>query len=657
MSPQNVISTPEIHGLTPYAASAHRSLTVKNFLLSVLLSLAALTLLPARTLAQSALTDDANTINAPRYIDANFGTNPNLNVSASGNVYVKFKLSSSLPAGTPGSEVEKAAVNLYIGNITTAGKLDVYAVAGAWDESTITANNAPPLGSLVITTAQIGTDKRGKFLVIDITALVQQWLGDDGLGAGGIPNNGIALVAHSTDMTTPEVANITFDSKENSQTSHEAQLNIQLKRAADGLLKVERDATLTGDGTTASPLGVAVGGIHTVNLADDAVTGDKIADSAVTTAQLADGAVTSAKITAPLSLTSADSGATLSVVNAGAGAAIKAIGAIDTMTQYNIGGNRVLAVPGAGGNLVAGVSAGAGITTGQNNSFFGNLAGLNNTTGFSNSFFGTFAGSANLTGESNSFFGRAAGFRNTTGSGNAFFGRDAGVNNTTGASNSFFGFLTGTLNTTGLFNSFFGREAGVNNTTGNDNAFLGNRAGLSNTTEDHNTFVGAGSNGVAGITNATAIGFRALVTQSNSLVLGGINGVHEADASVNVGIGTTAPTARLTVFADSTSPVENTATFRAPNIGANQSHIHYGTTGDWYIRSASNTGKVILQDSGGNVGIGTSAPTAQLHVQGGNIYIGAAGQGIILKSPDGTTCRVLTIDNAGAMVLSTISCP
>src|SRR5262249_50334088 len=121
---------------------------------------------------------------------------------------------------------------LYLANINVAGKLDVYALAGAWDEATITGRNAPALGNLLTTTAQIEQDKRGKFLVIDLTTLVQQWLGSDGQGTNGLPNYGLALVAPPVDGTTPEVANITFDSKENSQTSHEPQLNIQLKSSA-----------------------------------------------------------------------------------------------------------------------------------------------------------------------------------------------------------------------------------------------------------------------------------------------------------------------------------------------------------------------------------------------------------------------------------------
>lgn len=59
---------------------------------------------------------------------------------------------------------------------------------------------------------------------------------------------------------------------------------------------------------------------------------------------------------------------------------------------------------------------------------------------------------------------------------------------------------------------------------------------------------------------------------------------------------------------------DNTATFFATGIGPNASHIHYGVNGDWYIRSAAANGKVILEDSGGNVGIGTASPATKLTI-------------------------------------------
>jgi hypothetical protein len=164
-------------------------------------------------------------------------------------------------------------------------------------------------------------------------------------------------------------------------------------------------------------------------------------------------------------------------------------------TQYNIGGNRVLSITSAG-NLFAGVGAGQA-----------------NTTGLDNAFFGTGAGQSNTIGPSNAFFGTGAGYNNTMGYRNAFFGASAGI-----------------ANTTGFSNAFFGASAGNVNTTGNNNTVIGMQANL-----------GAGD-----LTNATALGARALVGQSNSLVLGSINGINGCGPvtlcdSVNVGIGTTTP--------------------------------------------------------------------------------------------------------------------
>jgi len=89
----------------------------------------------------------------------------------------------------------------------------------------------------------------------------------------------------------------------------------------------------------------------------------------------------------------------------------------------------------------------------------------------------------------------------------------------------------------------------------------------------------------------------------------------------NVGIGTSTPNAKLTVDDPSGNTVWNTAAFRKAALGPNWSHIHWGTTGDWYIRSAANAGKVLIQDLGGNVGIGTNNPQQKLHIDGGHLTI------------------------------------
>ena len=65
--------------------------------------------------------------------------------------------------------------------------------------------------------------------------------------------------------------------------------------------------------------------------------------------------------------------------------------------------------------------------------------------------------------------------------------------------------------------------------------------------ENDNRLLGAYSNIAPGITNAAAIGYQAIVTRSNSLVLGGVNGINGAEAETNAGIGVTNPDRQLTV--------------------------------------------------------------------------------------------------------------
>ncbi len=80
--------------------------------------------------------------------------------------------------------------------------------------------------------------------------------------------------------------------------------------------------------------------------------------------------------------------------------------------------------------------------------------------------------------------------------------------------------------------------------------------------------------------------------------------------------GNVAPTAALTLIGD--SGTQGSARIVPDSGKGNEvSHIHYGGTGDWYIRSASTSGKVIINDAGGNVGIGTSNVDSKLHVKSG----------------------------------------
>ena len=86
-------------------------------------------------------------------------------------------------------------------------------------------------------------------------------------------------------------------------------------------------------------------------------------------------------------------------------------------------------------------------------------------------------------------------------------------------------------------NILLGYQAGQAMTSGISNLFSGNFSSFSNTTGSNNTALGYGAGpSTAALTNATAIGANAVVSQSNSLVLGN---------AVNVGIGTNSPVAGL----------------------------------------------------------------------------------------------------------------
>ncbi|HXM94205.1 MAG TPA: DNRLRE domain-containing protein [Candidatus Dormibacteraeota bacterium] len=161
---------------------------------------------------QVRLTDDARvSSSAPT---TNFGKTANLPVVAgTDRSFVRFDL-SPLPAGTTGNNVAKATLRVWVNNVTTAGSIDVIRVTSTWSENTITDATAPSLGSKEVTGVPIAAVQ--SFVTVDVTPLVKDWLN------GVLPNNGVALVANAASTS------VRFDSKENTLTSHEAELQITL---------------------------------------------------------------------------------------------------------------------------------------------------------------------------------------------------------------------------------------------------------------------------------------------------------------------------------------------------------------------------------------------------------------------------------------------
>lgn len=139
----------------------------------------------------------------------------------------------------------------------------------------------------------------------------------------------------------------------------------------------------------------------------------------------------------------------------------------------------------------------------------------------------------------NTFLGYQAGQSTTSGSQNTFVGFRAGSPNTVGNRNTFVGYQIGQINTDGSDNVYMGYNAGGQHRRGSRNTGIGTGTAMTSEEGTDNTLIGAQATGVGiNLTNATAIGANARVTASNSLVLGD---------NANVGIGTSAPTARLEI--------------------------------------------------------------------------------------------------------------
>jgi len=171
-------------------------------------------------------------------------------------------------------------------------------------------------------------------------------------------------------------------------------------------------------------------------------------------------------------------------------------------------------------NTYVGRDAGRHDAVGRGNTFLGYQAGLNNGP----------TGNPTLGDASqNTFVGNSAGKANFQGSGNAFFGKDAGLSNINGSDNTFIGALSGESNTDGQRNVFVG-FAGTSNTKGDYNVFVGFDAGQSNITGTQNTLIGEEANvGAPDLSWATAIGSGAVVSTSETIVLGRPNGHDTVD--------------------------------------------------------------------------------------------------------------------------------
>ena len=300
-----------------------------------------------------------------------------------------------------------------------------------------------------------------------------------------------------------------------------------------------------------------------------------------------------------------------------------------------------------------------------------------NTTGNSNTASGYQALYSNTIGNNNAAYGRQALFSNTTGSSNAASGYQALYSNTTSSSNTASGFRALYLNTIGNNNVASGRDALYSNTTGDGNTASGFRAGYDNTEGLDNTYVGYNTG--RGITTgdyntilgANVTGLSAGLSNNVIIADGQGNRRINIDSSGYVGIGTTSPVAKLDVvggfgsdsFINSSggtavaindivgglnaysrdASITSTGgvggiyikAFQAFNTGNTPTymtfHTHDISSNDGTV--LGNTSERMRIDSSGNVGVGTNAPDAKLHVSGDTFFVNTvAGRGFQLKT-------------------------
>jgi collagen triple helix repeat protein len=137
-----------------------------------------------------------------------------------GRTFLKFSL-ATLPPGTTASDVAHARLRFWVnGNSTVVGGITLTPVTTAWDEYTLKDNSTGTLsfGSPIL--SGLPVTSINNFVSIDVTDWVKAWI------AGTLVNEGIKVEATSTATSL----DLSFDSKESNQTSHEPRLEISLSR-------------------------------------------------------------------------------------------------------------------------------------------------------------------------------------------------------------------------------------------------------------------------------------------------------------------------------------------------------------------------------------------------------------------------------------------
>jgi len=201
------------------------SLPRRTAIVIVALSLA-LTARPVRAaealLLQDTYVDNGTTGGKPPPNASNYGSGMDLRVFKGnghlGRAFLKFSL-ATLPPRITSSEVVQARLRLWVNAQTTAvGSITLKPVTSDWDEYKLTGTSAAHLNFGLPSLSDLPINSINNFVSIDITDWVKAWL------AGKLVNNGIEIEPG----TDTDFLDLSFDSKESNETSHEARLEVSI---------------------------------------------------------------------------------------------------------------------------------------------------------------------------------------------------------------------------------------------------------------------------------------------------------------------------------------------------------------------------------------------------------------------------------------------
>ena len=188
-----------------------------NIFIGLLFGLLIISTTPVHAITLHATDDTDINLNTPNQNNGGTATIFVRNVGTGGVRHGLVRVDLGvLPSGITGAEIAKATLRLWVKDLDNEGSIDFHVVLNSWNEAAVTAATGPGISAAFATIA-ISNAQKEKFVTVDVTDLVQDWV--DGLTA----NNGIAILPNAVNDIR-----LTLDSKENGATSHPMEIEVAL---------------------------------------------------------------------------------------------------------------------------------------------------------------------------------------------------------------------------------------------------------------------------------------------------------------------------------------------------------------------------------------------------------------------------------------------